>query len=76
MVLLGPGLTFVSINGMEPSVPGSSTVNCMLGSCELMCCRNCWLCSASLMIRVSSTNLTHRLGGVGLIVGLWLQTLP
>ena len=36
MVLFGPGVTLVSINGMEPSVPGCSTVNCMLGSCELM----------------------------------------
>ena len=37
VVLLGPGVTLVSKNGMELSGPGSSTVNCMLGSCELMC---------------------------------------
>ena len=37
MVLLGPGVTLVSRNGMERSRPGSSTVNYMFGSCELIC---------------------------------------
>ena len=65
MVLLGPGVTLVFRNGMEPSDPGSSTVNCMLGSCELMCCSSCWLCSAFWMTRMSSTNLSQRLGVEG-----------
>ena len=64
MVLLGPGVTLVSKNGIEPSGAGSSTVNCMLGSCELIWCSSCWLCSAFWMTRVSSTNLTHRHGRV------------
>ena len=76
MVLLDPGVTLVSRNGMEPSDPCSSTVNCMLGSCELMCCSSCWLCSAFWMTRVSSTNLNQRLRGGGQIGGLWLQALP
>ena len=75
MVLLGSGVTLVSRNGMEPSDPGSSTVNCMLGSSQLMYCSSCWLCSAFWMTRVSSTNLSHRLRGGGQIGGLWLQTL-
>ena len=37
MVLCGPGVTLVSRNRMELSIPGCSTVNCMLESCELMC---------------------------------------
>ena len=60
MALFGAGVTLVSRKVMEPSVPGSSTLNCMLGSCELMWCSNCWLCFAFWMTRVSSTNLTHR----------------
>ena len=31
------GMTLVCRNGMEPSGPGSSTVNCMVGACELIC---------------------------------------
>ena len=46
MVLFGRGVTLVSKNGMEPSVPGCSTVNCVLGSCELMWCSSCVQCSA------------------------------
>ena len=60
MVLLGSGVTLVSKNGIVPSDAGSSTVNCMLWSRELMWCSKCWLCSAFGMIRVSSTNLNHR----------------
>ena len=66
---LVPCVTFVSRNGMEPSDPGSCTVNCMLGSCELMCCRSCWLCSVFWMTRVSSTNLSQRLGVEGRLEG-------
>ena len=75
MVLLGLGVTLVSKNGIEASAAGFSTVNCMLGSCVLMCCSKCWLCSAYWMTRVSSINLTYRCGGCG---ADWraLQTLP
>ena len=65
IVLLGPGVTLMSRNGIEPSAAGSSTVNCMLGSCELMWCSSCLLCSAFQMTRVSFTHLTHRQGGCG-----------
>ena len=37
MMLFRPGVTLLFKNGMKPSVPGHSTVNCMLGYCELMC---------------------------------------
>ena len=74
--MLGPGVTLSSRNGIEPSDPGSSMVNCMSGSCELMCCSSCWLCSAFWMTRVSSINLSQRLRGGGKIGGIWLQTLP
>ena len=37
MVLFGPGENLMSRNGMGPSVPGCSTLYCMLGSSELMC---------------------------------------
>ena len=68
MVLLGPDVTLVSTNGIEPSVPGSSTVNCMLGSCELTWCSSCVLFSALWITRVSSTNLTKRCGGCGAVL--------
>ena len=60
MVLFSPGVTLVSRNWMEPSVPGCSTVNCMLGSREVVCWSGCVLCSALWMTRVSSTNLSQR----------------
>ena len=75
MVLLGPGVTLVSRNGMDPSDPGSSTVNCMLGSCELMCCSSCWLCSAYWMARASSTKLNQRLGVEGRLEGFGFKLL-
>ena len=43
---------------------GTSAVNYMCGSMELMCCKNCWLCSAFWMTKVSSTYLSHSLGGL------------
>ena len=70
MVLFGPGVTLVSGNGMEPSVPGCSTVNCILGYCKLMCWSRCVLCSALWRTRVSSTNLSQRLGVRGSAKGL------
>ena len=76
MVLLGPGVTLVSKNGIELSHAGSSTVNCMLGSCELMWCSKCWLHSAFWMTRVSSTNLSHRHGGCGADWRALTSTLP
>ena len=43
-VLLGPGETKVSRKGRASSWLGSSVVNYICGSCELMCCNNLWLC--------------------------------
>ena len=60
MVLFDPGVTFVSRNGMEPSIPGCSTVNCMLGSCEFICWNRCLLCSDLWITRVSLTKLSQR----------------
>ena len=40
-----------------------STVNWICGSWLLMCCSRSWLCSALLITKVSSTNLSHREGG-------------
>ena len=54
-------VTSVSRKGSEPCCVGS-TVNWMLGSWLLMCLRGSWLCSAQLMTKVSSTNLSHREG--------------
>ena len=68
MVLLTLGVTLVSRNGIEPSVPGSSTVNSMLGSCKLMWCSSCVLYSALWITRVSSTKLTQRHGGCGAVL--------
>ena len=57
-------VTSVSRKGSEPCCVGS-TVNWMLGSWLLMCLRRSWLCSAWLMTKVSSTNLSHTEGGGG-----------
>ena len=37
----------------------------MWGPMELMCWRNWWLCSTCWMTKVSSTYLSHSLGGLG-----------
>ena len=37
-VFLGPGETILSRKGKAPSWLGSSVVNCIDGSCVLMCC--------------------------------------
>ena len=63
-VLSGPGETKVSMKGMNLLLLGTSVVNCMCGSMELMCCKNCWLCSAYWMTKVSFTYLCQRLGGL------------
>ena len=39
-------------------------MNCMLGSIELMCCRNIWQFSAFWMSKVSSTYPSHIFGGL------------
>ena len=62
-VLSRPGETKVSKNGSEQSWLGSSVVNRMCGSCELMCWRSCCVCSACWMTKVSYTYLSHRHGG-------------
>ena len=64
-VLSGCMVTRVSKNGSDPCCVGS-TVNWMCGSWLLMCWSRFWLCSALLMTKVSSTNLSHREGGEGL----------
>ena len=64
-VLLGLGETRMSRTDKVPSWLGSSVVKCMCGSCELMCCSDCWLCFACWMTKVSSTNLSHKQGVYG-----------
>ena len=56
--------------GKPPSWFGSPMVNCICGSCELMCCSNCWLCFASWVAKVSSTYHSHRWGVWGRAKGL------
>ena len=45
-VFSDPWETKVCKKGMDPSLLGTSMMNCMCGSMELMCCKNCWLYSA------------------------------
>ena len=63
-VLSGCMVTSVSRKGSDPCCVGS-TVNWMCGSWLLMCSSRSWLCSALLMTKVSSTNLSQREGGWG-----------
>ena len=62
-MLSGPSVNKLSKNHVDPLVLGTSVVNCMCGSMELLCCKNCCLCSAFWMTKVSSTYLSHSLGG-------------
>ena len=55
----------MSRKGSDPSGPGSSVVNWMLLSTELMWVRNSSLWAFFKMTKVSSTNLFHNKGGVG-----------
>ena len=64
-VLSGSMVTRVSMNGSEPCCVGCSTVNWMWGFWLLIWCSNSWLCSALVMTKVSSTNLSHKDGGWG-----------
>ena len=75
-MLSGPGLTNMSKNGMDPLVLGACAVNCMCGSMELVYCKNCWLCSAFWITKVSSSYLSHILGGWGTVLMALFQTLP
>ena len=63
-MLSGCMVTRVSRKGIDPHCVGC-TVNWMWGSWLLMCWSRSWLCSALLMTNVSSTNLSHREGGLG-----------
>ena len=60
----------MSRNGRASSWSGSSMMNCMCGSCVLMCCSSCWLCFASWMTKVSSTYLRHKQAVWGRAKGL------
>ena len=62
------GVTRVSRKGMEPSCLGSSVVNWMAGSTELMCCRNSSLLDCFNMTNVSSICLFYHLGGFTVVV--------
>ena len=64
-VLLDSMVTRVSRNGSVPCCVGSSTANRVCGSWLLICCSNGWLCSALVMTKVSSTDLSHKDGGCG-----------
>ena len=70
------GVIRMSKKGMEPSGLESSLVNWMCLSTELMWSRKHLLCDDSMMVKVSSTNLPQRQGGV--VMSLWLssQNLP
>ena len=59
------GLIKMSRKGRDPSGPGSSVVNWMLLSTELMWVRNFSLWALFSMTKVSSTNLFHNKGGFG-----------
>ena len=60
-VLSGSMVTRVSKKGSESCCIGS-TMNWLCGSWLLICCSRSWLCSALLMTKVSSTNLSQREG--------------
>ena len=47
---------------------GLSVVNGICGSMELICWRNCWLYLACWVTKVSSTCLSHSLGGLGVVL--------
>ena len=64
-VLLGQWKTTLSQKGIEPLSLGFSVVNWICAPMEFMCWRNCWLCSACWMTKVSCTYLSHNLGGLG-----------
>ena len=58
------GIIRTSRKGMDPSVPASSLVNCIWWSMLLRCSRKLVLCGDSKMVKVSSTYLLQKRGGV------------
>ena len=59
------GVTRMSRKGMDPSSLVSSQVNCIFGLMEFRCSRKLSLLFFLMNVKVSSTNLFHRTGGVG-----------
>ena len=72
-MLFGPGETKVPRNGRASSWFGFSTVNCMCGSCELICCGSCWPCFASWITKMLSMYLSHKREVLGRAKGLDLE---
>ena len=58
------GVTSMSRKGMDPSALVSSQVNCIFGLMEFKCSRKLSLLFFLMIVKVSSTNLFHRIGGV------------
>ena len=58
------GVTSMSRKGMDPSSLVSSQVNCIFGLMEFKCSRKLSLLFFLMIVKVSSTNLFHRIGGV------------
>ena len=61
------GVMSISKKAMDPSSLESSHVKWMLSSIELRCCKKVCLCALWMMMKVSSTNLFQRVGGVGAV---------
>ena len=57
--------TKVYKKGRDPCWLGASVVNCMWELRELRWVRNCWVCSALWVTKVSSTYLSQTWGVVG-----------
>ena len=58
------GVTSISRKGMDPSSLVSSQVNCIFGFMEFKCSRKLSLLFFLMIVKVSSTYLFHRMGGV------------
>ena len=61
------GVMSISKKAMDPSSFESSQVKWMLSSIEFRCCKKVSLCDLWMMMKVSSTNLFQRMGGVGAV---------
>ena len=61
----------MSKKGMEPSLLVSSLENMMFGSIDFMCSRKLLLLAFLMMVKVSSTYIFHRTGGVGEVLMAW-----
>ena len=75
-VLSGLWETKVSRNGMDPSLLGTSVVNCVWGSMKLIWYRTCWLCSACWTTSVISIPKPKPEGTGGSPDGLGVKSLP